>query len=175
MTRFRTIVVPHDFSETADRALDAACDLASDSGATVHLIHVEPPPAYAFAGEAHAGLSAYAGVGLGAHRDAVAASRARLQAAARAASLPTHRIQVRVVEASGVPRSIVAVAEELGADLIVMGTHGRTGLAHLLMGSVAEETLRNASCPVLAVPLQTPPRPELERFEASRHPPLGAL
>ena len=60
---------------------------------------------------------------------------------------------------------ILAVAQETGADLIVMGTHGRTGLRRLLMGSVAEQVVRKASCPVLTI--RTPPATELAPFPAA--------
>ena len=175
MTLFSTIIVPHDFSETAERAFRAACNLARDPEARVHLLHVQSPPAYTFAGEAHVGLAAYGVTGTSMQLEAVASSHARLERLARAAAFPATRIHLHVVEASSVARAIVSAADHLGADLIAMGTHGRTGLAHLLMGSVAEETLRNASCPVLAVPLVRARAPQAERWEASRHPPLGAL
>ena len=58
--------------------------------------------------------------------------------------------EVKVLEGP-VASSIVACAEELGAELIVVGTHGRTGLARLTLGSVAEHVIRNAGCSVLAV------------------------
>jgi nucleotide-binding universal stress UspA family protein len=61
------------------------------------------------------------------------------------------RIEPHVVEGIGVADSLRESADELGADLIVMGTHGRTGLAHVFLGSVAERTLRRARCPVLTV------------------------
>ena len=61
----------------------------------------------------------------------------------------------------------------LGADLIVMGTHGRTGLAHLLLGSVAEATLRRAPCPVLTVPMRTVKIQEPDGLRAIRVPVTG--
>ena len=64
---------------------------------------------------------------------------------------PPGEIHCHVVEGTGIADAIRESAEKLGADLIVMGTHGRTGLAHVFLGSVAERTLRNAHCPVLVV------------------------
>ena len=58
--------------------------------------------------------------------------------------------------------TIVAVADDCGADLIVIGSHGRTGLAHMLLGSVAETVVRKAPCPVLTVPM----RPEAQKVDA---------
>ena len=60
-------------------------------------------------------------------------------------------VEAQVAEGAGIARVICESARELGADLIVMGTHGRTGLQHVFLGSVAERTLRNAPCPVLTV------------------------
>lgn len=70
-----------------------------------------------------------------------------------AEGLPSLRgsVELHVVEGAGVAEMIGEVAESLGADLIVMGTHGRTGLAHVFLGSVAERTLSRAPCPVLTV------------------------
>ena len=60
------------------------------------------------------------------------------------------QVEYRLVDGEGVPE-ILQHAAEIGADLIVMGTHGRTGLSRLLMGSVAGEVLRDAQCPVVTV------------------------
>jgi nucleotide-binding universal stress UspA family protein len=68
---------------------------------------------------------------------------------------PPGAIQSHVVEGSGIADVLCESAETLGADLIVMGTHGRTGLAHVFLGSVAERTLRRAPCPVLVVQAET--------------------
>ncbi|HSL81584.1 MAG TPA: universal stress protein, partial [Thermoanaerobaculia bacterium] len=63
---------------------------------------------------------------------------------------PEHEVEVECVQ--GIPAEvIVRRAEELGADLIAMGTHGRSGLAHLLLGSTAERVVQHAKCPVLTV------------------------
>ena len=61
------------------------------------------------------------------------------------------KVEAHVVEAAGIAEAICDAAETFGADLIVMGTHGRTGLAHVFLGSAAERTLRQAPCPVLTV------------------------
>ena len=64
---------------------------------------------------------------------------------------PPGKVEAHVLEGSGIADMIIGAAEEHDADLIVMGTHGRTGLAHVFLGSVAERTLRRAPCPVLTV------------------------
>ena len=138
--RITRILVATDFSETSDRALDYAHLLARHFGASVHLLHV---------------LSEAAGP------DGTAAQTFLTDAAAqRAAALADARCSLRHRSAGvasqealfGVPAAtIVDYAAQARMDLIVMGTHGRTGVAHLLMGSVAELVVRTASCPVLTV------------------------
>jgi nucleotide-binding universal stress UspA family protein len=61
------------------------------------------------------------------------------------------KVEAHVVEGASIVEMIRQYAEEVGADLIIMGTHGRTGLAHVFLGSVTERTLRSSPCPVLAV------------------------
>jgi universal stress protein A len=62
-----------------------------------------------------------------------------------------HEIHVRFASASEIAKSIFETADELRADLLVMATHGRSGLSHVFLGSVAEAVVRNARCPVLTV------------------------
>ncbi len=152
MSTIRTIVVPHDFSEYAEAALNVALELTWALGAELHLLHVFQPPAYAYGSELYAGGSIH-----GLLDDHVALRRTserRLADIAARYSEPTHPIRTHLVEGTAVAESIDAEATRLAADLIILGTHGRTGLAHLLLGSVAETTLRHAPCPVLTVPPQ---------------------
>jgi len=72
------------------------------------------------------------------------------QAAARARELGATAVETKLVEGVAWPE-IVAAAKTQGCDLIVMGTQGRSGLSHLLLGSVAEKVVRHAPCPVMAV------------------------
>jgi len=138
------ILVPTDFSDGADAALTYALTLADQVGATVQLVHVfEDPNA----------LSLYSHV----YVPLVPEMRAEILADIR-------RLLVERANASGrsdiatevltgpAAKTIVACATERHCDLIVMGTHGRHGVAHLLMGSVAERVVRTAACPVLVVP-----------------------
>jgi universal stress protein A len=139
MLSLRTILHPTDFSVSAEFAFRLACSLARDHGARVVVMHV--------AGAAHADL--YKGMPvveqLEEHDRALMEKLHKVRA--DDAGIPVeHRME------KGVPADeIIRVAQEIGSDLIVLGTHGRTGLQRLLMGSVAEVVLRRATCPVLAV------------------------
>jgi nucleotide-binding universal stress UspA family protein len=134
-------LVPHDFSEKAERGLSYALDLASRLGARVTIVHsYEDPYGYAesiaFSTEMLAAIERAAQKGL----DEVLA-RAQHSGVA-----------VRAVLRSGTPwREIDALASEMKADLIVMGTHGRGGIVRALLGSVAEKVVRTAGCPVITV------------------------
>jgi nucleotide-binding universal stress UspA family protein len=139
----RTILVPVDFSSHSDRALEYAVDLARALGARVHVLHVYHVPIYGGVGDfASAQLALMEIVREGAQKgmdDTVEKVRAS-------------GVAVEGHLAEGFPAGqIVETAGRVGADLIVMGTQGRTGLEHFMLGSVAERTLRTAPCPVLTV------------------------
>ena len=143
---FSRILVPTDFSPASDAAVHYARSLAETFGATLHLLHVldDPAAATAFVGDGYA-------VDTPDIRQAMLTQvRERL---ARTLSVTDYtRFRATSEALVGVPAdAIVDYAAATGANLIVMGTHGRTGLAHLLMGSVAEHVVRTASCPVLTV------------------------
>lgn len=132
----KKILFPTDFSHTGDASLRLATALARDSGAELLIVHVQEPPM------AYGGGELYYGVPNPAVEDLE-----RMLAAVKPTD-PNVRYQHRL--ATGDPASaIVRLAEEEKADLIVMGTHGRTGFFRLLMGSVAEAIVRRAKCPVL--------------------------
>jgi nucleotide-binding universal stress UspA family protein len=143
MQGYRTLLVPHDFSSHADRALEHAVGLARHFGSTLHLLHVVQPPIYATPGFGDAALAMVP--------DLRTELTAKLRKVADETVDAPSDLGVHVVEGVNVAGAICAAAMELGADLIVMGTHGRTGLQHAFMGSVAERTLRAAPCPVLTV------------------------
>ena len=147
MSEFRTFVVPYDFSEHARAALDTAIDLASRLGAEVHLFHVVAMPAYAY-GFPPYGPPAPAAVNLMEMRER--AMNALRGLVAELEPIPI-KLEPHVADGSSVADAVCDGADGLDADLVVMGTHGRTGLAHVFLGSVAERTLRKASCPVLTV------------------------
>jgi nucleotide-binding universal stress UspA family protein len=140
------ILVPTDFSETADKALAYAKDLAAKTGASLHLVHVFKDP-YAVAACAP---ELYASVPAGARERAVEEVRERLLERLDADEELRFRGSRSVIRGLVAPQ-IVDYAVNQDIDLIVIGTHGRRGVAHLLLGSVAEHVLRTAACPVLTV------------------------
>jgi len=138
MLQIRTIVHPTDFSEPSQAAWELACALARDYSARLLIVHVySPPPVYA-----------PDGIAIPFPQEEPAALRARL-----AELRPSdQRIACEHFLLEGDPaEKILELAQKEHADLIVMGTHGTTGLARLLVGSVAESVLRKAPCPVLTV------------------------
>ena len=143
----RRILVPHDFSEHSDAALAHADGLARLSRASLHLLHViQPPPLHAVTPAGPVQIAMPVEVTDAARIEA----RELLRRIARSSRADA---QVHVEEGS--PTAVICrFAERHRTDLIVMGTHGRAGLAHLLLGSVAERVLRRAPCPVLTVRAQ---------------------
>lgn len=146
MTRITRILVPTDFSTTADAALEYAFVLAERFGASVQLLHVLEDPFVADGMAAEAYISEAPALRSAMLHDAQ--ERLAHRAAPRGPGGP--RIETEVLFGHGA-RTIAEYATGRGIDLIVMGTHGRTGFAHLLLGSVAERLVRTAPCPVLTV------------------------
>ena len=146
MSEYRKFLVPYDFSSHARVALKTALDLARRLGADLHLVHVIHIPPYVYHGGVYG--EAPPPIDTSSMRDAAARSLAEI---ANEVSSGPCKVELHVVEGAGVAEALQRAAEDLGADLIVMGTHGRTGLAHVFLGSVAERTLRRAPCPVLTV------------------------
>lgn len=143
MDRLEKIVVALDFSAASGSALEAALFLARPFGAELHLVHAFEVP-IPFVGPSEVAVpQPY----LDELRDAAARKleKAREKATAAGARATTHLREVPAAPA------IARVAEEVDAQLVVMGTRGLTGLRHVLLGSVAERTLRLAPCPVLTV------------------------
>ena len=141
----RKILFPTDFSHTGDSALELATTLARERGAKLLIVHVEEPPAAYGAGEMYYGMP-----------DPVTEDLRKMleQVGPPDPQVPCER---RLI--TGDPATAIAnLAQEEGVELIVMGTHGRTGLMRLLMGSVAEAVVRHAPCPVLT--LRQPSAPE---------------
>ena len=130
------ILFPTDFSHCGDAALRFATALARDSGAKLLIVHVEEPPVAYGGGEMYYGMPEPA-------TEDLKKMLERVKPADDAIEYEHHMV-------TGDPSTAVArLAESEGADLIVMGTHGRTGFTRLLMGSVAEAVVRRAPCPVL--------------------------
>lgn len=146
MSNYQTIVVPYDFSEHAYAALTAALDLARRLKSDIYLLHVVQLPAYTY--PAFQGVAASPQTDMVQVRDGAMQS---LQEIVEAIEDAPGKVEGQVVEGATVVEMIRQFAEEVGADLIVMGTHGRTGIAHVFLGSVAERMLRTAPCPVLTV------------------------
>ena len=144
--KIRRILVPTDFSDAAGEAVQAAIVMARAFDAGIEILHVTaaimflPPPAeavpYSFL---MPDLSKKV-------KDRLVEESKRVQAAG--VLCDTHSIE-------GTPHTeIVKRAQEIGADLIVMGSHGHGGLAHAVLGSVTERVLHRTPCPVLVVPLR---------------------
>jgi universal stress protein A len=138
MLPIQTILHPTDFSERSGYAFQLACSLARDGGARLIVLHVMPVPL----------VQEKRG-----YREEMTGELNRLGA-------PDAQVRVEHRLEEGDPATqILRVAQETGCDLIAMGSHGRTGLDRLLIGSVAEQVLRRAPCPVLTVKAPFPPSP----------------
>jgi nucleotide-binding universal stress UspA family protein len=139
------ILVPTDFSDTADAALDYGKMLAAKFGASVHLVHVfsDPYVLPAYAPDVYSEVPAV--LREEALRDVDQELTKRRDAGDD--SVPIVTATVTGLTA----KELVRYATEHEIDLIVMGTHGRHGIAHLILGSVAEHIVRTAPCPVLTV------------------------
>lgn len=132
----RTILVPTDFSTASDAALPHAEAVAKQQSASLLILHVEEPPLAYGGGELYYGLPEPDSDRLLEMLEAVKPSDPAVPF--------THRLTI------GDPAGeIVRIATEEGVEMIVMGTHGRTGVSRMLMGSVAEAVVRRAPCPVL--------------------------
>ncbi len=139
MPGIQTILHPTDFSENSRPAFETACALARDYDATLLVLHVMMP-SVSFVQE-------------GPLPDPLRAAESQESVARLPWPQASHR-QIRVehrLAEGDAAEEIVRLTEALGCDLVVMGTHGKTGLGRLLTGSVAEEVLRKAVCPVLVV------------------------
>ena len=143
--QIRTILVPTDFSRDAELSTSVALDLlAKQPGETtlvlLHVYHL--PYEYTAYGTIPTSLDYF--------KDVEGAAEERLRELAE--PLAGEGLTVKTVAREGYPSEvIVAEAEAIGADLIALGTHGRSGLTHLLLGSTAERVVKHANCPVLTV------------------------
>ena len=152
--KINKILLPVDFSHSSDGALRVASSLAADSRAELLIVHVgEDSPAY-IAG--YGGFAYDAGVS-----EKIAIENHALLEKVKPTVSGVH-FEHRYL--SGDPANeILALAESEQADLIVIGSHGRTGFSRMLLGSVAETVVRKASCPVLTVKQPTTDNEELPR------------
>jgi nucleotide-binding universal stress UspA family protein len=137
MAVVHTILFPTDFSERSQAVFPFACSLARDQGARLLVLYVDPPPLF--------------------HGEVVARRQEpdyedRLWGELRRFQAPDPAVRIEHHLAAGKPaEEVLRVAREEKCDLIIMATHGRTALGRLLMGSVAEQVLRQAPCPVLTL------------------------
>jgi nucleotide-binding universal stress UspA family protein len=142
---WKRICCPIDFSDASRAAMEVGADLARRFGAEVILLHAYPIPGYTFPD------------------GSVMASPKMMQELAEQAQRHLEGWRVDAERLVGAPRvtiekaigepaaEIVAFARDRAVDLLVLGTHGRTGIEHALMGSIAERVVRRAHCPVLTV------------------------
>jgi nucleotide-binding universal stress UspA family protein len=143
---FSRILVPTDFSPPSDAALDYARILAAKFGSSLQILHVidDPTASSEFVPDGFAPSTENIRTAL--------LEQARQRVEQQMTFVDRSRYHAYTDAVLGLPaQTIVDYADATGTGLIVMGTHGRTGLAHLLMGSVAEQVVRTARCPVLTV------------------------
>jgi nucleotide-binding universal stress UspA family protein len=142
MLPLHNVLVPTDFSDRSEYAFRLACLVARDSGARLTVLHVVPPPMVSYVGGVMTPEPP--------HYDE---EWARLrEVRPRDRTLPVEHLL-----AEGDPGTmILQAAQEKKCDLIILGTHGRTGLGRVLMGSVAEAVVRKAPCPVVTVKTPLP-------------------
>jgi nucleotide-binding universal stress UspA family protein len=148
MINLKRILVPTDFSPHSKQALTYGCAFAEKFGAELHLLHVVqdlvamvPEPGLAFPPP-------------GDYMKELSDSAARSLLTVPDAGWSAGKTIVRSVRQGPPFLEIIRYAREAEIDLIVLGTHGRTGLTHVLLGSVAEKVVRKGPCPVLTVRLE---------------------
>ncbi len=141
---FRKILCPIDFSPGSREALQQAAELARDSHAPLVLAHVSEPATWMTGGEFALAPSVIQDI-----VDAEEAELAKWRTQAKA--FGATEIGARFLTGAAWDQIVRAAEGDADIDLIVMGTHGRTGLKHVLLGSVAEKVVRHAPCPVLVV------------------------
>jgi nucleotide-binding universal stress UspA family protein len=142
MIPLRTILCPIEVAEPGEPAFQLACSLARAHDGRVLVLHVYPPPC------CHGEVVARR------QPDGYEEGLWRLLRGYQEPGM-LGRVEYRLEEGD-TARAILRVAREAAADLIVLGTHGRTGLPRLLLGSVAEQVVRAAPCPVLTVKMPCP-------------------
>jgi len=146
MIAFKLILCPVDFSDTSTHALETAIELAPQLNAKIHLVHVYQYPAFSMP---EADLATP--IDLSLQDDYVERLKQQLEDLCNKHS--NKDLDIDSTLAEGVPYvEIVETAKKINADLIIIGTHGRTGLSHMLLGSVAERVVRSSIVPVLSVP-----------------------
>ena len=139
----KIILAPTDLSESAENAVDYACELAQTLGATLHLLHVIAVPVVGVPELGMALTSTMVDTMVTDNQTALDALIARKR--------DKCQIGPGLLRTGDARDVINATAKEIGADLIVVGTHGRSGVSRVLLGSIAETVIRTAPCPVLTI------------------------
>ena len=145
MILLKNILVATDFGEASDAALSYGRDLARTYGATLHVLHVAENLVVRYANDEALALLPQL------QTDINEAARKRMAELVTDEDRTMLHAKPVVLAVFGTAEAIVEYAKTYNVDVIVMGTHGRGGFAHLLMGSVAERVVRMAPCPVLTV------------------------
>lgn len=138
------ILIPVDFEPVSRKAIALAKELAPALDAELVLLHVYDLPLYTYPGFDPAPIASYL-------TDISGAAQVALEQLASSVG-----VERTILRQGDVTSSVLAVAQEIGAKMIVMGTHGRHGLAHALLGSVAERVVRQSPIPVLTIRADEP-------------------
>ena len=149
--KIRRILYPTDFSEASKAAMTAACELADKFEAELHVLHVLHDLA---------SLMPFTAIAIWTDPDHIAeiSDKAKhMLAEIPDANWSKGKDVLRKIEVGNVAYAITTYAHLHCIDLIVIGTHGHSGLMHALLGSTAEKVVRTAECPVLTVPSKTAP------------------
>ena len=136
-------LVPTDLTDGAEAALAYACELAGQLGATVHLVNVIGVPTL--------GVPEVGGAATSTMIDQIVKENQAALERLADKHRGTATIGKLVLKIGDAKDAIEEAAKELGADLIIMSTHGRTGVSRFLLGSIAEKVVRSAPCPVLTI------------------------
>ena len=160
MSKMQRILVPVDFSDVSRAATHYAIGLSEQFNPTIDILHIwdlpaflSPYPIQGGAGSTPASIADYARQRVD---EAMTSFMADLDGDINRAMDAQHTLHLIKHVKTGEPAAVILdMAQEMKHDLIVMGTHGRSGLAHLFIGSVTERVMREAPCPVLAVPPKT--------------------
>ena len=146
MIKFDRILVPTDFSDFSRPAMQYGYDIAARFGAELHLLHIVPDPAMLVPEAA-----AFSVETMQAQSESLVKEAETMLKKLPPDGWENDKPVVREVRVGAAFMEIIDYARENSIDLIVIGTHGRSGLMHILMGSVAERIVRKAPCPVLTV------------------------
>jgi nucleotide-binding universal stress UspA family protein len=144
MIVLKNVLIATDFSDASKVALDYGRDLARAYGATLHVLHVVEDVTYSYGGEVGFALPNL-------QEELEATARKSLEQLVTEDDRKSLRLITAIDTKVNAATGITGYATAKSIDLIVVGTHGRGGMQHLLMGSVAERVVRTASCPVLTV------------------------